>query len=112
MFPDMMAHGFEKTTTGILRALMEDEDVDGIVFISFARPKGESFCPHVEIIEEHRRAKPVFFSLIGAKEDVEANREFLEKHGIPFYLFPEMAIRVFTHMWQYARRSRSASSHG
>ncbi len=110
MFPDMMVHGFEKTTTEILRALMKDGDVHGIVFISFARPDAESFLPHVEIIEEHKRAKPVFFSLMGTKEDVDADREFLEKHGIPFYLFPEMAIRVFSHMWHYARIAGGASS--
>jgi acyl-CoA synthetase (NDP forming) len=103
MFPDMMVHGFEKTTTEILLALMEDEDVNGIIFISFARPKGEDLLPLVEIVGEHKRAKPVFFCMIGSKEDVDANREFLEKRGVPFYLFPEKAIRVFSNMWRYAQ---------
>jgi acyl-CoA synthetase (NDP forming) len=101
MFPDMIAHGFEKTTTKILRALLEDDGVHGIVFISFARTVSEDFLPHVEIIHEHKN-KPVFFSLIGIKEEVEANRAFLEGNGIPFYLFPEMGIRVFANMWRYA----------
>jgi len=101
MFPDMIAHGFEKTTTKILRALLEDEGVHGIIFISFARSTGEDFLPHVEIIHECKK-KPVFFSLIGIQEEVEANRAFLEGHGIPFYLFPEMGIRVFANMWRYA----------
>jgi len=103
MFPDMMTHGFEKTTTQILRALLMDKEVHGIVFISFARSEGESFLPLVEVIKE-MGDKPVFFSLFGTREDVEADRAFLEKHGIPFYPFPEMAVRVFARMWGYARR--------
>jgi len=103
MFPDMIVHGFEKTTTKILRALLEDDGVHGIVFISFARPRAEDFLPHLEIIQKHNK-KPVFFSLIGMKEDVESNRAFLEANGIPFYLFPEMAVRVFACMWHHARR--------
>ena len=101
MFPDMIVHGFEKTTTKILRTLLEDDGVHGVIFISFARQASENFLPHVEIIHEHKK-KPVFFSLIGVKEDVEANRAFLERNGIPFYLFPEMGIRVFANMWRYA----------
>jgi acetyltransferase len=102
MFPDMMTHGFKKTTTQILRALLMDKEVHGIVFISFARSEGESFLPLVEIIKE-TGDKPVFFSLLGTREDVEADRAFLEQHGIPFYPFPETAVRVFARMWRYAR---------
>jgi acyl-CoA synthetase (NDP forming) len=107
MFPDMIVHGFEKTTTKILRALLEDDAVHGIIFISFARSAGENFLPHVEIIKEHKK-KPVFFSLIGIKEEVEGNRAFLEAHGIPFYLFPEMGIRAFANMWRYAEILRQS----
>jgi acyl-CoA synthetase (NDP forming) len=103
MFPDMMVHGFEKTTTEIFHALLRDNGVHGIVFITFARSKGESFLPLIKVVKEYAN-KPVFFSLLGTREDVEENRAFLEKHGIPFYLFPEMAVRVFAHMWRYARR--------
>jgi acyl-CoA synthetase (NDP forming) len=31
-------------------------------------------------------------------------RAFLEECGIPISLFPEMAIKVFSHMWRYAQR--------
>jgi acyl-CoA synthetase (NDP forming) len=48
--------------------------------------------------------KPVFFSLLGSKEDVESCRAFLEGHQMPFFLFPEMGVRVMAHMWRYARR--------
>ncbi len=55
-----------------------------------------------ELIEA-RRTKPIFFSLLGVKEDVETCRAFLEGHQIPFTLFPELAVRAVAHMWRYAR---------
>ncbi len=102
IFPDMMAHGFEKTASEILGALLEDEGVHGIFFISFATPEIEPYRPLVEVIQE-RPTKPVFFSLLGVREDVETCRAFLEENRIPFYLFPEMAVQVFRHMWRYAQ---------
>lgn len=101
MFPDMSARGFEKTTTRILKSLLEDEGVDGIVFISFGFPANKDFQPLMEIIKRYNK-KPVFFSLLGPREEVEANKEFIEAHGVPFYLFPETAIRVFSNMRSYA----------
>ena len=103
IFPDMMTQGFEKTSTEILEALLEDDGVHGIFFISFATPKTEPFGPLVDVIRQ-RPVKPVFFSLMGIRKDVEVCRAFLEECGIPFSLFPEMAIKVFTHMWRYAQR--------
>ena len=107
IFPDMMVHGFEKTATEILCALLEDDGVHGIVFISFATFRTDLYKPLVEVIKE-RLTKPVFFSVLGDKDELESCREFLEKHQIPSYLFPEMAVRVFAHMLQYARNMRSA----
>jgi acyl-CoA synthetase (NDP forming) len=106
IFPDMMAHGFEKTGREVLLALLEDGDVHGIFFISFATPTMEPYLPLVEEIRE-RRSKPVFFSLLGIREDVEACRSFLEDNGIPFNLFPEMSVQVFSNMWRYARTARA-----
>ncbi len=102
IFPDMMTHGFEKTSTEILEALLEDDGVHGIFFISFATPKTEPFGPLVDVIRQ-RPVKPVFFSLMGIRKDVEMCRAFLEECGIPISLFPEMAIKVFSHMWRYAK---------
>lgn len=107
IFPDMMVHGFEKTATEILCALLEDHGVHGIVFISFATFGTDLYKPLVEVIKK-RLTKPVFFSVLGDKDELESCREFLEKHQIPSYLFPEMAVRVFAHMLQYARNMRSA----
>jgi len=102
IFPDMMIHGFEKTSTEILRALLTDDGVDGIIFITFATPDVEPYRPLVEVIQENLN-KPVFFSLIGEKEDMERCRVFLEGHRIPMFLLPEMGVKVFSHMWRYAK---------
>ena len=102
IFPDMMVHGFEKTCTEILHALLTDDGVDGIIFISFAMPDVEPYRPLVEVIQENLK-KPVFFSLIGEKGDMEGCRAFLEGNRIPMFLLPEMGVKVFSHMWRYAR---------
>jgi acyl-CoA synthetase (NDP forming) len=102
LFPDMLAHGFEKTATEILQALLEDDGVDGIIFISFAIFGPEPYHPVVDLLQG-RCHKPVFFSLLGAKKDMEASQSFLEEHHIPCFDFPEMAVRVLAHMRKYAR---------
>ena len=50
MFPDMMVHGFEKTAKEILNALLEDDGVHGILFISFALFGPDPYRPLVEMI--------------------------------------------------------------
>jgi len=102
LFPDMLTHGFEKTSTEILNALLEDNGVDGIIWISFANRGPEIYRPMVDLLLEHRN-KPVFFSLLGAKKDLEACTAFLEENRLPCYDFPEHAVRVFAQMWRYGR---------
>jgi acyl-CoA synthetase (NDP forming) len=53
-----------------------------------------------------QRPKPVFFSLLGAKKDIEACEDFLERKRLPCYDFPEHAVRVLAHMWRYSKRRR------
>jgi acetyltransferase len=105
IYPDMLAHGFEKTTVEILKAMLDDSGVNGIVFISFSSPDNNTYLPLVELIERQKK-KPVFFSLLGDRKNGESNRVFLEDHRIPCYPFPETAVRVFSHMWRYARNMR------
>jgi acyl-CoA synthetase (NDP forming) len=102
IYPDMVIHGFERMTTEIIRALMDDDGVHGIFVISFAVYGPEPLKPMVEIIKENLK-KPVFFSLFGAKQEVAACQEFLEEKGMPFYPFPEIGVRVFARMRRYAR---------
>jgi acyl-CoA synthetase (NDP forming) len=102
LFPDMLTHGFEKTATQILRALLEEDGVDGIIFISFATFGAEPYRPIVELLQRGPH-KPVFFSLLGTKEDIEMSQSFLEEHHLPCFDFPEMAVRVLAHMRKYAQ---------
>lgn len=105
IFPDWLAHGFDKTAETILRALMEDEGVHGIVFINFAEA-GDQLYHHVADVLRDQCRKPVFFSLLGAKRDIDAAQTFLQNNRLPCFDFPEMAVRVFAHMWRYARRRK------
>ncbi|HMK75743.1 MAG TPA: CoA-binding protein [Thermodesulfobacteriota bacterium] len=105
LFPDMLAHGFEKTSMEILKALLEDDGVDGIIWISFANMGPEIYQPMADLLVQ-QRPKPVFFSLLGAKKDIEACEDFLERKRLPCYDFPEHAVRVFAHMWRYSKRRR------
>ncbi len=105
LFPDILTHGFEKTATEILSALLADDGIHGIIFISFATFEADPYIPLVQLIEQ-RLTKPVFFSLLGEREKLEDCRTFLERHRIPAYLFPETAVRVFAHMHEYAEKLR------
>lgn len=103
IFPDMMVHGFEKISTDILKALFNDENVHGIVFISFAVLGHEPFHPLSEFINTNR-SKPVFVSLLGSKEDMRSASDYLLKQKIPCVSYPETAIQAFSHMWNYSKR--------
>jgi acyl-CoA synthetase (NDP forming) len=104
IFPDMMSRGFQKTTTEIVGALLEDQGVHGVVFISYAVSVDE-IDPLIDVVR-HCRTKPVFFSMLGARPDLDACRAELAKNSIPFYLFPETGVRVFAHMLRYAEQFR------
>lgn len=102
LYPDMNTHGFEKTTIEVLKALLEDDGVHGIIFVSFAMFGVEQYLPLVELLEKHRN-KPVFFSILGEKECLRGCVELMRGHRIPVYLFPETAVRVFANMRRYAK---------
>ncbi|MCP4751714.1 MAG: hypothetical protein GY866_12530 [Proteobacteria bacterium] len=101
IFPDMMIHGFEKTTTEILKALQDDDGVHGILFITFAVPGTDSLRSLVEAVGTNR-TKPVFVSLLGSKEDVTTSEDYLLGQRLPCFSYPETAIRVFSNMSRYA----------
>jgi len=103
IFPDMMKHGFEKTTVEITNTLLEDDGVHGIIFISFADAGAEPLYPFAELVGQNSK-KPVFVSLLGRKEDVRESREYLLKQLIPCYSFPETGVKVFSHMHRYSCR--------
>ncbi len=102
IFPDWMTCGYEKTTSEVMKALLDDDGVDGIIFISFGDKNPGVYQPMVDIIKADRR-KPVFVSLLGDKDDKEVCQRFLDAGGVPCYDFPEHAVHVFARMRQYAR---------
>jgi acetyltransferase len=111
IFPDMLAHGFEKTSMEILKALLEDDGVDGIVWISFANMGPEIYRPMADLLVQ-QRPKPIFFSLLGNKKDIEACEDFLERKRLPCFVFPDHAVRVFAHMWRYSKQRKRNSGGG
>lgn len=101
-YPDMNVHGFEKTSTEIVRALLDDDGVDGVFFITFAGYGTAMMDPVVDLVRE-KAVKPFFVSLLGSAEDIARSRAYLMERQIPIFDFPETGVRVFSRMWQYAR---------
>jgi len=102
IFPDWLTHGYEKTTSEIMKALLDDDGIDGVIFISFADKNPEVYQSMIDMVKADRR-KPVFVSLLGDSQDKAACERFLDTGGLPCYDFPEYAVRVFSHMRQYVR---------
>jgi acetyltransferase len=102
IFPDWLANGFEKTITQITDALMDDDGVDGVVFIFSPVENPQVYQSMIDILKADRR-KPVFVSFLGDIADKEVCQRFLEAGGLPCYDYPEHAVRVFSRMRQYAR---------
>jgi len=102
IYPDMAVHGVDRTMNTILSALMDDRNVHGIIAISFANEGAQVYHPVVEALKG-KVTKPLFFSLLGSKDDFLASQSYLEENGLPCYDMPEMAVQVFARMWRYAQ---------
>lgn len=103
LYPDMMWKGFEATAVGILEALLEDDGVNGIIFIAFAQMGTDMYLPVLDAIEG-KLTKPLFFTLLGTWDDLYATYRLLLSRRIPCVPYPETAVRAITHMWRHARR--------
>ncbi|MFA5756274.1 MAG: CoA-binding protein [Smithellaceae bacterium] len=111
IFPDWLTHGYEKTITEVMKALLDDRGVDGIVFISFAETNPDVYQSLIDVVQSDRR-KPVFVSLLGDSRDKAACEHLLEAGGLPCCDFPEQAVRVFARMRQYAGKTGNPNSRG
>ena len=77
------------------------ELVHGIAYLAF--PWGvDRYRTGVDAIQENR-TKPVLFSILGARKEMEEFRVFMDDSMIPSYYSPEMAIKVLSNMRRYAR---------
>ena len=101
IFPDWLTCGYEKTITEVVKALLDDRGVDGIVFISFAEENAKVYQSLIDTVQADRR-KPVFVSLLGDSKDKAACEHLLDSGGLPCYDLPEQAVRVFARMRHYA----------
>jgi len=107
IFPDMLLNGFEKTNEEILLALLEDPGVHGIAYLGF--PWGvDRYRTGVDAIQKNR-TKPVLFSILGARNEMEQFGDFMDDNMIPSYYSPETAMKVLSNMRRYARIRESAA---
>ncbi|NOZ25042.1 MAG: CoA-binding protein [Nitrospirae bacterium] len=86
-----------------LDAVLNDENVDGVIFILTPQSMTEiektaSIIPDLA----RRSGKPVVASFMGLM-DVSKGVEILEKNGIPHYPFPETAARVMGALYQHSK---------
>jgi len=84
-----------------LEAVLNDENVDGVIFILTPQSMTEIEAT-AEIIPDlaKRSGKPVVTSFMGLL-DVTKGAEYLEQHGIPHYPFPEAAARAMGALYQH-----------
>ena len=84
-----------------LQAVLQDNNVDGVIFILTPQSMTEIEAT-AEIIPElaKKSGKPVVASFMGLF-DVSSGIEYLEGHGIPHYHFPEAAARAMGALYQY-----------
>jgi len=85
-----------------LEAVLNDENVDGVIFILTPQSMTEIEAT-AEIIPDlaRRSGKPVVASFMGLL-DVSKGAEYLERHNIPHYHFPEAAARAMGALYQYS----------
>ncbi|HEB76876.1 MAG TPA: CoA-binding protein, partial [Nitrospirae bacterium] len=86
-----------------LDAVLNDENVDGVIFILTPQSMTE-IEKTASIIPDLARnsGKPVVASFMGLM-DVSRGVEILEKNGIPHYPFPETAARVMGALYQHSK---------
>ncbi|MGV1098854.1 acetate--CoA ligase alpha subunit [Thiovibrio sp. JS02] len=85
-----------------LKAVLNDENVDGVIFILTPQSMTEIEETAAIIPTLARRSgKPVVASFMGLL-DVSKGIEILEQNGIPHYHFPEGAARAMGALYQYA----------
>ena len=84
-----------------LRAVLDDDNVDGVIFILTPQSMTEIEATAAIIPELARQSgKPVVASFMGLF-DVSSGIEYLERHAIPHYHFPEAAARAMGALYRH-----------
>lgn len=86
-----------------LEAVLNDENVDGVIFILTPQTMTEieetaEIIPRLAV----KSGKPVVASFMGLL-DVSKGIEILEENGIPHYAFPEGATRAMSALYHYSK---------
>jgi acetyltransferase len=84
-----------------------DEAADGLLVI-LAPQAATDPTGTAEVVRRFAKVpnKPVLASWMGGGE-VEAGDAILSRAGVPTFLYPDMAARIFTHMWRYSDNLRA-----
>jgi len=90
---------------GIVRAVMEDENVDGIILLMMFASANREVVPNIsDLFIEWNQKKPIITSLISPPGIWDEHVINLEKAGAIINLSsPERAAKVMAYLWQYKR---------
>ena len=90
---------------GIVRAVMEDENVDGIILLMMFASANREVVPNIsELFIEWNQKKPVITCLISPPGIWDEHVINLEKAGAIINLSsPERAAKAMAYLWQYRR---------
>jgi len=90
----------------VLEAVLNDENVDGILIIYTAQAVADPFEIAKSIVElvksRGQRGKTILTSFMG-KKDVEEANLFLNANEIPTFSTPEQAVKTYMYMYKYRR---------
>jgi acetate---CoA ligase (ADP-forming) len=94
-------HGFEKVFRNSINAVINDPDVDSIIFHSYATPfiKQEFFYELAALVKKHE--KPVVLWIEGRKDFAELLRGLAENAGLPAYREMGRCVTVLKGMKQH-----------
>jgi acyl-CoA synthetase (NDP forming) len=97
--------------SGILGAVLKDENVDGIILITlFASANRDVLEGIGDLLLKWRQQKPIIASLISPPGIWDGQVDFLEKAGALANLpTPERAARVMAHLWELRNLSSTKS---
>jgi len=108
---DLSGQGTSDMFAKVLRILMDDPEVDGVIVMAFhhAPPILDDAVP--AIAETHKGyTKPIVACDIGGTEMAQEFRTRFEKYGIPAYEMPERAARAMYALAKHGQYLRATKS--